>query len=176
MNGDPNQTSTKLRNAAVEVIKEKKRPLASHKIETWIRENDKQLSDLISSKCSDYVRIILSVTQDNCIVKYKSLQPVPGVDKRSTFYGLADANYSPSEWTLLGSKPIKNKKAAPKKLPPPVIVQPKSIVASPVIEFPDLENTYSSGYNEELLVFDDLMDEFHIEGIQPQIFLENLFE
>ena len=103
MNGDPNQTSTKLRMKAIDIIRSMKRPMATHEIESWIRENDDQLATLINSKCSDYVRIILSVTQDNLIVKFKSLLPIEGVDKRSTFYGLLDETYS-SDWVRCNGK------------------------------------------------------------------------
>ena len=103
MNGDPNQTSTKLRLKAIDVIRQAKRPLATHEIANWVRTNDPELYSLIQSKCSDYVRIIISVTHDGLIVKYKSLVPVEGVDKRSTFYGLSDEKYSP-EWVRCNGK------------------------------------------------------------------------
>ena len=84
--------------------------MASHEIEAWVRENDQELAGLIKEKCSDYVRIILSVTQDSQIIKYKSLGPIPGVDKRSTFYGLAEKNYNKDEWSVITGKQIKTKK------------------------------------------------------------------
>ena len=110
MSGDPNQTSTKLRQKAIEIIRNSDRPLASHEIEIWVRDHDPELAELIKEKCSDYVRIILSVTQDNQIVKYKSLGPIPGVDKRSTFYGLTEKNYNKDEWAVITGKQIKTKK------------------------------------------------------------------
>lgn len=110
MNGDPNQTSTKLRLKAIDVIKNSKRPLASHEIQDWIRENDEELYKLISQKCSDYVRIILSVTQDSPIIKYKSLTPIQGVDKRLTFYGLMDKNYNKNEWAIIASRQSHNRR------------------------------------------------------------------
>ena len=110
MSGDPNQTSTKLRQKAIEIIRNSDRPLASHEIETWVRENDPELAELIQKKCSDYVRIILSVTQDVKIVKFKSLGPIPGVDKRSTFYGLSEKDYNKSEWSLITGKQTKTRK------------------------------------------------------------------
>ena len=112
MNGDPNQTSTKLRNKALEIIREVGRPMASHEIANWIREHDLELADLLKEKCSDYVRIILSVTQDSAIVKYKSLTPIPGVDKRSTFYGLSDQQYRKDEWIPIQLNRVRSKRGS----------------------------------------------------------------
>lgn len=175
MNGDPNQTSTKLRTTAVELIKMKQRPLASHEIETWIRENDKTLADLISAKCSDYVRIILSVTQDNCIVKYKSLQPIPGVDKRSTFYGLIDGKYNPSEWTPLNMKPSKNRKAAAKR-PQPVPYQPPKPQKTLSIDIPDFDQMSFALPNDDMMVYYDFIDEHRMESLVSHLCIDNLFD
>lgn len=175
MNGDPNQTSTKLRAVAVDVIKMRERPLASHEIETWIRENDKHLADLISSKCSDYVRIILSVTQDNCIVKYKSLIPIPGVDKRSTFYGLSDGNYNQSEWVQINAKPTKVKKIVSKKPTQFLIPTPKP-VAPAVIEFPDFDQLSLPNISEDYMVLGDYLDEYRFDSLSSQMCIENIFE
>lgn len=162
MNGDPNQTSTKLRNAAVEIIKIKQRPLASHEIEAWIRENDKPLADLIAVKCSDYVRIILSVTQDSCVVKYKSLLPIPGVDKRSTFYGLIDGGYNPSEWIPVGAKANRIKRAAPKKVPNPIAPIPRSKI--PIyIEFPDFDQPVIPQPTDDSVPYPDFIDDYKLE-------------
>ena len=161
MNGDPNQTSTKLRNKAIEIIRSAKRPLASHEIETWIRTNDKELASLIGTKCSDYVRIILSVTQDNTIIKYKSLIPIQGVDKRSTFYGLSDVFYSTSEWSAITGKTQKVTKKAvtPKKLPKPIIKP----FEKPIITFPSFDVSASTPLHEEFINVGNMFEDFNLE-------------
>lgn len=104
--GDPSLSSTQLRQKAYSVIKNSDRPLASSEIEKWIRNNDYDLWCKVSNKCKDYVRVILSQTRGRIIAKFKALKPVPGIDKRSTFYGLYGRSYPADAWATLsdGSK------------------------------------------------------------------------
>ena len=164
MSGDPSQTSTKLRAKAVEIIRNAERPLASHEIENWIRENDPFLTKLIKEKCSDYVRIILSVTQDAAIAKYKSLVPVPGVDKRSTFYGLTEKEYKKDEWALLTGKQTRSRRGEHSAVQQKT-AQQKQVAAKPLpsvvneklpfsVSFPLIESTPMPMYSDVLLDID----------------------
>ncbi|EAY08781.1 hypothetical protein TVAG_188680 [Trichomonas vaginalis G3] len=96
--GDPSLSSTQLRQKAYTVIKNSDRPLASCEIEKWIRNNDYDLWCKVSAKCKDYVRVILSQTRGKTIAKFKSLKPIPGIDKRSTFYGIYGRAYPSDSW------------------------------------------------------------------------------
>lgn len=96
--GDPSLSSTQLRQKAFQVIKQSDRPMASCEIEKWIRNNDYDLWCKVSSKCKDYVRVILSQTRGKTITKYKAIKPIPGIDKRSTFYGLYGRSYPSDSW------------------------------------------------------------------------------
>lgn len=96
--GDPSLSSTQLRQKAYNVIKNSDRPMASCEIEKWIRNNDYDLWCKVSSKCKDYVRVILSQTQGKTISKFKALKPISGIDKRSTFYGIYGRNYPSDAW------------------------------------------------------------------------------
>lgn len=96
--GDPSLSSTQLRQKAFQVIKQSDRPMASCEIEKWIRNNDYDLWSRVSSKCKDYVCVILSQTRGKTISKFKALKPIPGIDKRSTFYGIYGRNYPSDSW------------------------------------------------------------------------------
>lgn len=96
--GDFTHTSTKLRMKAIDIIKQAGRPLSTHEIECNLRNNDPYMWSEISSKCSDYVRIILSLTRGSIIVKFKSLKPLKGIDRRATFFGLSTELYPENEW------------------------------------------------------------------------------
>ncbi|EAY23114.1 hypothetical protein TVAG_183510 [Trichomonas vaginalis G3] len=96
--GDPSLSSTQLRQKAFTVIKNSDRPMASCEIEKWIRNNDYDLWCKVSSKCKDYVRVILSQTRGKTITKFKALKPIPGIDKRSTFYGIYGRSYPSDSW------------------------------------------------------------------------------
>jgi hypothetical protein len=93
-----------LRQASCQAIKEVGRPLTAHEIEAWIAQNDPPLSQQLSSKCYDYVRIILSLSPVDLIIKYKPSDRSLGIDVRSTFYGLVGVDYDPSTWNLLNVK------------------------------------------------------------------------
>jgi hypothetical protein len=98
------RTSTKLRHKAVEIISRAGRPLMGNEIENQIRELDKQLWTEISLKCHDYTRIILSMTDENIICKYKSRFVVKGVDRRAIYYGLSSVKYPEDRWTAQKKK------------------------------------------------------------------------
>jgi hypothetical protein len=102
-------TSERLRLATVRAVNESQRPIAAHEVEEWINFNDAELSKELSSKCYDYVRIILSLTPRDMIVKYKCDFSVPGVDRRASFYGLPDCQYDPAIWKPIGRKSDKKR-------------------------------------------------------------------
>ena len=96
---DMSNTSSRLRVKAIEIIGELKRPLAVQEIRNYIRENEPLMWKEIADKCNDYIRVIMSLTKSSLITKYKSNFAVPGIDRRSTFYGLTSETYSPYDWT-----------------------------------------------------------------------------
>ena len=96
--GDPNLSSSQLRLKACTIIAESDRPLASCEVENWIRQHDFELWSKVSSKCKDYVRVILSQTRGQKITKYKCTKSLPGIDKRSTFYGTYGRKYDEDTW------------------------------------------------------------------------------
>lgn len=106
---DRTQTSSRLRDTAKEMIALKKRPVSPTEVITYIRNSDGNLKKEIESKCSDYVRIILSVTSDKSLTKYRALISIPGVDERSTFYGLASETYPKDSWQPVLKKEKKRK-------------------------------------------------------------------
>jgi hypothetical protein len=85
-------TASRVRYVAKGLIACAGRPLAACEIEAGIRRHDAALYDDVAKKCKDYVRIILS--QSGCLVKCRPLEAIPGVDKRSTFYGLPGVAYN----------------------------------------------------------------------------------
>ena len=102
---DAAHTSAKLRNKAMEIIKKTGRPMAASEIEVWLRAHDHHLWKDISSKCEDYVRIILSLTRETSLLKYKPIRPIQGIDKRSTFFGLASVQYPEDQWKTFTPRP-----------------------------------------------------------------------
>jgi hypothetical protein len=102
--GDPNHTSTRLRLAAVRALNEIGRPVTAHEVEQWLTSNDPDLWAEVSEKCYDYVRMILSLTRNSAIVKYRSREIRQGVDRRVAFYGLPSANYDDGWIQVSGSK------------------------------------------------------------------------
>jgi hypothetical protein len=96
--GDPNHTSTKVRLAALRALQEMGRPLTAHELEEWLSTHDCDLWKEVSGKCYDYIRMILTLTRNNAIVKYRSNVSVPGIDKRLAYFGIPEAGYDES-WT-----------------------------------------------------------------------------
>jgi hypothetical protein len=103
-NPDNGHTSRRLRLATLKAMNEIQRPIAAHEVEEWIGQNDPDLSKELSTKCYDYVRIILSLTSRDMIVRYKCDIVFPGVDRRAAFYGLPNHQYDPAIWKLVGRK------------------------------------------------------------------------
>lgn len=101
---DITNLSSRLRLKALQIISKLKRPMAVQEIQNYIRDNERELWQEMQSKCSDYVRIILSLTKNKLITKYKPVVPVPGIDKRSTFYGLSSERYPVESWVKLAAK------------------------------------------------------------------------
>lgn len=93
-------TSTKLRTAIPKALAHFGRPISAHEFESWISANDAALWHEVSSKCYDYVRMILSLTKPQFLAKYKCSIPPPGNDKRAAFYGIPDSVYG-SNWTKI---------------------------------------------------------------------------
>lgn len=93
-------TSTKLRTTIPKALVYFGRPISAHEFESWISANDEALWHEVSSKCYDYVRMILSLTKPQFLAKYKCSIPPPGNDKRATFYGIPDGAYG-SNWTKI---------------------------------------------------------------------------
>ena len=82
--------------------------MTAHEIELWIAANDQELAEEVSNKCYDYVRMILSLTKNNAIVKYQCKVAVVGVDPRATFYGLPKAGYGDTWTREKGRKPVRS--------------------------------------------------------------------
>ena len=102
--------SSRIRSKADEIIREQGRPLQPSEIESIIREQDSELWEKISSKCSDYIRIILSLSKEPPFIKYVSAVSIKGIDKRSLFFGCEGVTYPSSKWELCGQKTKHQKK------------------------------------------------------------------
>jgi hypothetical protein len=91
-------TSLKLRQAAMLAAEAFRRPITAHEVETWLANHDPDLWQEVAEKCHDYVRIILSLTPDDSVVKYKCRSHFPGADRRACFYGTCRGPYDPAIW------------------------------------------------------------------------------
>ena len=91
-------TSSRLRIEAIKMITEEKRPLSAEDIRQLIRKNEPELWRAVEVKCSDYVRIVLSITKKSLLKKFKNCRKRRGVDKRTIFFGLPNEKYSEDEW------------------------------------------------------------------------------
>ena len=109
-------TSDKLRSQAVDIIRGMGRPMSANEIEIWLRLNGSELWDEVSKKCEDYVRIILSISQEGQLAKFKPARRIDGIDKRATFFGLVNQMYDPNLWIQI-SPPLMQKKPANPKPP-----------------------------------------------------------
>lgn len=92
------QCSTVLRQVVLDILNSHQRPLAISELETIIRDLDPDLYKTIKSKCSDYLRVIMSYSERFGIIKYKSLVKRKGIDRRSIFYGRYDKVYPSCVW------------------------------------------------------------------------------
>lgn len=110
--GTGNHTSVRLRQMAIKAIEEIGRPITAHEMETWLATNEPGLWHEVQQKCYDYVRMILSVTKNNIIVRYKCIHGIEGVDRRAIFYGLSSKYYDDKDWIRdpEGKKRRSNKK------------------------------------------------------------------
>jgi hypothetical protein len=52
----------------------------------------------LAPNCPDYIRIVLTITSDGSIVKFRSVKPIEGVDFRAGFFGLPSLEYDRCEW------------------------------------------------------------------------------
>ena len=102
-------TSTKLRMAIPRALAYFGRPISVHEFQSWIASNDRELSHEVSLKCYDYVRMILSLTKPQFLVKYKCEIAPPGNDKRAAFYGIPDGLYG-SNWKMINPPRKKSRK------------------------------------------------------------------
>jgi hypothetical protein len=91
-------TSLKLRRAAMLASEAFRRPITAHEVETWLATHDPDLWQEVAEKCHDYVRIILSLTPDDSVVKYKCRSHFPGADRRACFYGSGHGPSDPAIW------------------------------------------------------------------------------
>ena len=117
---DITNTSVRLRKKAIEAIMKERRPLAVQEIKEYIRISDKELWDEVSEKCNDYIRVILSMTKSTVFAKYKSKTPVQGIDRRSSYYGLASETYPEGQWERFkarGNKKDEDQKEEQKQIP-----------------------------------------------------------
>ena len=105
-----NFLSSRIRAKAHDIIMEAGRPLSPTEIESLIRDQDENLWSEISNKCSDYIRIILSLSKEPRFVKYVSAVSLKGIDKRSLFFGCEGQTYPASQWECCGSKSKSSKK------------------------------------------------------------------
>jgi hypothetical protein len=145
----------RLRNSAIRAIIESRRPLAVHEIEEWLKTNDPAISEELTTKCYDYVRIILSLSPNNVLVKYRPLMFFEGVDNRALFYGIASTKYDPHIWLPAQERHCKSKRdrstedsadsspsppsrrrrpksvKAPQNAPPPVFLPPPVLLPPP---------------------------------------------
>ena len=88
--------SSIIRQAAHWVLFGDKRPLAACEITTYFKKRASGIFRLISSKCHDYVRIILATDPD--LIKFRSNRSIRNVNTRSTFYGLKEKEYDETVW------------------------------------------------------------------------------
>ena len=108
---DSQYLSSRIRTKAYEIIKAEGRPLSPSELESIIREQDQELWAEISNKCSDYIRIILSLSKEPHFVKYTSAVSIKGIDKRSLFFGVEGQSYPASQWECCSSKSKSDNKA-----------------------------------------------------------------
>jgi len=97
-------TSARLRTAATVAVEEFQRPFTVQELEQWIAENDYDLWLEVSQKCDDYVRILLSLSSDGSLIRYKLLEVTHGTAQRASFFGARHAAYDPAIWCPIVKK------------------------------------------------------------------------
>jgi hypothetical protein len=113
------------------------RPLTVHELETWLSQHDPDLWVEVSEKCHDYVRVILSLSPDESLIKYRCRAVLPGTDHRACFFGSPALAYDPMLWspiTRKGKRP--NPKLRPSHAPKP-LEQRRPVRTQPSTFFPE---------------------------------------
>jgi hypothetical protein len=140
--GEAVPTSTRLRAAAILALAEFKRPITAHEVEKWVQEHDPKVWNELSGKCYDYVRIILSLTTDGTITKYKSTSALPGIDRRAAFYGLTNGNYDSNQWVPVNAavrkKLLPNARTTSEENSPPNVGDMETSQSAPVFVSEDV--------------------------------------
>jgi hypothetical protein len=88
----------RLRQAALDALEEFGRPFSVHELEGWIASHDPQLCQEIAKKCCDYIRVILSLTPDHSLTKYRCNPSALDGDPRVSYFGAPNAGYDPTKW------------------------------------------------------------------------------
>jgi hypothetical protein len=111
-----------------------RRPLTGEEVEEWIAHRDPDLFNEIATKCYDYVRIILSLTPRDRIIKLKCISGISGQNRRLAFYGSGKVSYNPEHWVPL-SRDRKSKQ--PEESAPAVWTHPQTTLfpAKPIPAF-----------------------------------------
>jgi hypothetical protein len=78
--------------------------MAAHEITEWLNAHDPLLAREVATKCYDYVRIILSLSPADVLIKYRPIGRIDGIDQRAAFYGLAGVDYDSRAWILSDMK------------------------------------------------------------------------
>jgi hypothetical protein len=128
--------------------------------------NDPELFKEVSSRCRDYVRIILSLAPNDMFAKYQAISPVSTIDQRSAFYGIPGVAYDPSQWVLSTVKPYRKVRSCskkiencelPVKLPASAVRPPSSIFFPTRSILPYVPYVDQAMYDTSLFVLNSLM-------------------
>jgi hypothetical protein len=151
----------------MEAIRENNQPMTVHEIERWIQAHEPALSDEIGKKCSDYTRIILALAPASTLSKYRSTSLAPGVDPRSSFYGLPAGQYAGNWVRDATSKKRSCAKESGRRSrnrrrvrPPPFVIDAPP-TARPYLAF--APGTDSASATEEAA---NTLPSFHLGGIE----------
>jgi hypothetical protein len=120
--------SERLRQSAIAAMTEAQRPPTRHEVREWIAQRDLDLSNEIATKCKDYVRIILSETSQDRIIKFKCISGISGQDPRLIFYGSGQVSSNPQHWVPM-SKNITSEQ--PEEGDPDVCTDPRMTLFPP---------------------------------------------
>jgi hypothetical protein len=106
--------------AALTAVRDFQRPLTAHELETWLSQHDPDLWVDVSEKCHDYVRIILSLSPDEPLIKDRCRAVLPGRDHRASFFGSPAIAYDPMLWSPIvrkGKRPNPKRRSRPPSRP-----------------------------------------------------------
>jgi hypothetical protein len=132
---ESDQLSARVRVAAARAIEICNHPMTVHEIEAFFSANDPNLSAEVSSKCYDYLRVVLSLSRVPVFSKFTSHCSDGTTDRRSIYYGLTTVAYDPQTWSLIGfSNHGISQSHPPRRGRPPVIkfVQPRRVLRPPM--------------------------------------------